>query len=43
MELLGGPDFVNWTRKPPSGMEDEAEQFRIDAIKLFGGCVDLFP
>jgi hypothetical protein len=36
-------DPLNWLRKPPSGMEDEAAQFRIDAIKLFGGCVDLFP
>ncbi len=36
------PDFSNWTKKPPAGMEDEAAQFRIDAIKLFGGCVDLF-
>ncbi|MBP7584363.1 MAG: hypothetical protein KBA61_10040 [Spirochaetes bacterium] len=35
-------DPVNWLRKPPAGMEDEAAQFRIDAIKLFGGCVDLF-
>lgn len=31
-----------WGSPPPAGMEDEAAQFRIDAIKLFGGCVDLF-
>ncbi len=35
-------DPRQWDDPPPSGMEDEAAQYRIDAIKLFGGCVDLF-
>lgn len=42
--MKGLPDDVKaWPTPPPLGMEDEAAQFRIDAIKLFGGCVDLFP
>jgi len=31
-----------WSPPAPSGMEDEAAQYRLDALKLFGGCVDLF-
>lgn len=32
----------NWTARPPEGMKAEAEQFRIDALKIFGSCVDIY-
>ncbi len=31
-----------WSPAPPAINKQAAEQYRIDAIKLFGGCVDLF-